>query len=127
MAAYIGDGDMTSGMRIAVGTAGAIGMAAAPVVWWLNGPGTAQTATAVVQGIVGIATLLWAVLHHPPASGPVDKVNASGKAKGTYGATAVSGIKQTRGRRSGSATAARTGDATADGPGSSAVSGIDYS
>jgi hypothetical protein len=49
----------------------------------------------------------------------------TGKAKATGGATATTGIRRPAG--SGAGTAERTGDATADGPGSKANTGIDYS
>jgi hypothetical protein len=111
---------MTSGTRITIGALGAVGMAATPVVWWLNGPGTAQTVAAVVQGIVSIAAFMWAVLHRPSApSGPTDKVVRTGKAS----RGGVAGIRRPGGRGRGSAVAKRTGEAT----GKNSVSGIDYS
>ncbi|MGW7637451.1 hypothetical protein [Streptomyces decoyicus] len=46
--------------------------------------------------------------------------------EGTGGGAAHTGVRRPGGAGTESAKAERTGDATADGPGSSAVTGIDY-
>ncbi|MFB7337781.1 hypothetical protein ACFC00_40230 [Streptomyces adustus] len=60
-------------------------------------------------------------------AGPVDVTFATGTAKATGGATASTGVVRPGGTGSGSATAEHTGDASADGTGSRASTGVDYS
>ena len=100
-----------------------------PFFWLLDDPDTGQLVGASVQGATGIAALVWALLQSPATTAPgtTDTAVATGKAKATGGGTASTGVRRPQGAGTGSASAERTGDATADGPGSSATTGIDYS
>ncbi|MEW2436828.1 hypothetical protein AB0952_22180 [Streptomyces caniferus] len=106
------------------------GIVSTPLVWLLDSPDTGQLVGASVQAATGIAALVWALLQRPPAPapvpGPVDVAVGTGKSKGTGGGTAHTGVRRPGGAGTGSAKAERTGDAIADGPGSSAGTGIDY-
>ncbi|WP_381805402.1 hypothetical protein [Streptomyces niveus] len=123
---------MSQGWKITVIVAAAAGVVSTPLLWLLNSPDTGQLVGASVQGAVAIGTLVWALFQQPaagpaPVSGPVDVAVATGKATATDGGDASTGVRRPAGAGSGSATAERTGDATADGAGSSASTGIDYS
>lgn len=61
------------------------------------------------------------------AVGPVDFARYTGVAKATGGGSASTGVVRPGGAGLGSATAESTGDATADGVGSKASTGVDYS
>ncbi|MFJ5927030.1 hypothetical protein ACIQF6_31010 [Kitasatospora sp. NPDC092948] len=61
------------------------------------------------------------------AAGPVDRAADTGAAHATDGGRASTGVVRPGGAGSGSATAERTGDATAHGAGSRANSGVDCS
>ena len=100
-----------------------------PLVWLLGNPDTGQFVAASVQGATGAASLL-AALFPPrttPDAGATDVVVDTGRAGATGGGRALTGIRRPQGTGNGSARAERTGDATADGSGSSANSGIDHS
>jgi hypothetical protein len=60
-------------------------------------------------------------------AGPGDVAADTGHARATAGGRASTGVVRPGGAGSGSATAERTGDATADGTGSRASTGVDYS
>lgn len=106
-------------------------MVSTPLVWLPDSPDTGQLVGATVQAATGIAALVWALLQHPPApapaSGLADLALDTGKADGTDGGTAHTGVRRPGGAGAGSAKAERTGDATAQEPGSGAGTGIDYS
>ncbi|MDF3301764.1 hypothetical protein [Streptomyces tropicalis] len=61
------------------------------------------------------------------AAGPVDIASDTGAGRATGGGTASTGVVRPGGAGSGSATVQHTGDATADGTGSRASTGVDYS
>ncbi|MFC4493088.1 hypothetical protein ACFPA8_02920 [Streptomyces ovatisporus] len=120
---------MSPGRKIAVVVVAGVLAISTPFFWLLDSPGTGQLVGASVQGATGIAALVWALLQSPaaPAPKPADTAVSTGRARATAGGTAVTGVRRPRGAGRGSASAERTGDATADGGGSSAASGIDYS
>ncbi|MFI8829320.1 hypothetical protein [Streptomyces sp. NPDC053431] len=121
---------MTQRWKITVVVVAVAGTVSTPLVWLLNSPDTGQLVGASVQAAVGIAALVWALFQQPStgqAQGPVDRAAETGKAEATNGGSASSGVRRPGGTGSGSATAERTGDATADGTGSRASTGVDYS
>ncbi|MCX5584051.1 hypothetical protein OHA91_00635 [Streptomyces erythrochromogenes] len=117
---------MSRGWKITIVALAAVGILSTPLFWLLDGPNTGQLAGATVQAAAGIAALVWALLQHP-ANLTDDSSTRTGRARATGGGRAFTGVKRTGGRGRGSARAEETGDATADGPGSSASTGIDYS
>ncbi|MEU4659482.1 hypothetical protein AB0G32_37065 [Streptomyces sp. NPDC023723] len=116
---------MTQGWKITVLVLGAAGIVSTPLVWLLNGPDGGEAVGASIQAAVGAAALVWA-LFQPPEGRTEDQAAGTGEARATGGGTAVSGIRRRMGRGGGSARAGNTGSATADGTGSRAVSGIEY-
>lgn len=122
---------MSHGWKITVMVAAAVGVVSTPLVWLLDSPDAGQLVGASVQAATGIAALVWALLQRPPVPAPVpglaDLAVDTGKAEGTGGGTAISGVRRPGGAGTGSAKAERTGDAIAQGPGSSANTGVDYS
>ncbi|MFF7249814.1 hypothetical protein ACFZBU_38620 [Embleya sp. NPDC008237] len=124
---------VTQGRKIAVVVFAVAMVVSTPLVWLLNGPEAGQVVGASVQGAVGVAALVWALLQHPPAPGPGpfpappppgDVVVRSGQAHATGGGDAHTGMRGLGG--SGPARVEDSGDAIADGPGSSAGTGIDH-
>ncbi|MFI8100970.1 hypothetical protein [Streptomyces sp. NPDC086023] len=104
-----------------------VGIVSTPLLWLLDGPDTSQVAAACVQAAVAIVSLAWALVQHPsPAQGPVDVAASTGKAEASGGGSAGTGVRRHGGEASGSATAERTGDARADGAGSQASTGVEY-
>ncbi|MCD9589337.1 hypothetical protein [Streptomyces sp. 8ZJF_21] len=106
---------------------GAVLAASTPFVWWMNGPDTAQMVGGSVQGVTGVASLIWALVSSPTRTGPEadDAAVDTGAARATAGGHASTGVRGPReagGRR---LRAERTGDATADGPGSRANTGVE--
>ncbi|MFZ3467660.1 hypothetical protein ACODT3_39100 [Streptomyces sp. 4.24] len=121
---------MTRGGKIAIVVVAVAGIVSTPLVWLLDSPDTGQMIGASVQAAVAIAALLWTLFQHPAtgrARGPADTAVDTGEAEATGGAGASSGVVRPGGAGSGTATAERTGDATADGTGSRASTGVDYS
>lgn len=122
---------MSQGWKITVIVAAVAGVVSTPLVWLLDSPDTGQLVGATVQAATGIAALVWALLQRPPAPtpvpGPADLAVETGNAEGTDGGTAHTGVRRRGGAGTGSAKAERTGNATAQGPGSSAGTGVDYS
>ncbi|MGP3684517.1 hypothetical protein ACTVZO_07365 [Streptomyces sp. IBSNAI002] len=116
---------MSQGWKITVIVLAAAGVLSTPLVWLLDSPDAGQLAGACVQAAAGIAALVWA-LFQPAANRTDDTAVRTGHARASRGGRAVTGIKRTQGRGSGSAKAERTGNATADSDGSGAISGIDY-
>lgn len=117
---------MSQAWKITVIVLAAAGVVSTPLVWLLDSPDAGQLAGASIQAAVGIAALVWALFQRPEDRTD-DVAVRTGQARASGGGTAVAGIKRPQGRGSGSARAERTGNATADGDGSSAVTGIDYS
>lgn len=120
---------MSRGWKITVIVAAVAGIVSTPLVWLLESPNAGQLVGASVQGATGIAALVWALMQRPPAPavGPVDVAVDTGKAEGRNGGTANTGVRRPGGAGTGSAKAVRTGDASAQGTGSSASTGVDYS
>ncbi|MFF4693492.1 hypothetical protein [Streptomyces sp. NPDC001307] len=98
-----------------------------PFFWLLDNPDTGQLVAATVQGATGIAALVWALLQSSVNPQPGVVVVDTGKAKATGGGRAFTGVRRPQDAGSGPVQAERTGDATADGPDSSASTGVDYS
>jgi hypothetical protein len=100
-----------------------------PLVWQLSNPDTGQLVGASVQAATGLAALVWAILQ--PASTTAhestDTAIDTGNANATGGGTASTGVRRPQGTATGPAHAERTGNATADGAGSSASTGVDLS
>ncbi|MGW1507355.1 hypothetical protein ACWCQW_55030 [Streptomyces mirabilis] len=117
---------MSQGWKITVILLAAVGVVSTPLIWLLDSPDTGQLAGASIQAAVGIAALIWVPFQRPD-NRTDDVAVRTGRADASGGGTAVAGIKRPLGQGSGSAKAERTGNATARGNGSSAVSGIDYS
>lgn len=99
-----------------------------PLIWLLNGPDRGQFVGASIQGAVGVAALVWALFQQSATGqGPADGAAETGTAEAINGGSASTGVRRPGGTGSGSATAERTGDATADGTDSRASTGVDYS
>jgi hypothetical protein len=98
-----------------------------PFFWLLDNPDTGQLVAASVQGATGIAALVWALMQSPVNPQPAVAAVDTGKAKATGGGRASTGVRRSQEAGSGPVRAERTGDATADGPGSNASTGVDYS
>ncbi|MGW0960774.1 hypothetical protein ACWD4K_17435 [Streptomyces gelaticus] len=122
---------MSPGWKITVMMVAVASVVSTPLVWLLDSPDTGQLVGATVQAATGIAALVWALLQRPPAPapvpGPADLAVDTGNADGSGGGTAHTGVRRPGGAGTGSAKAERTGNATAQGPGSSAGTGVDYS
>jgi len=117
---------MSRSWKVTIIVLAGVGIVSTPLLWLLDGPNMGQLVGATVQAAVGIAALVWALLQ-PSSSRADDTAVGTGLAQAEGGGTAVTGVKRPGGDGSGSANADRTGNATASGEGSSAVSGIDYS
>nr|WP_202536230.1 hypothetical protein [Streptomyces sp. SID4919] len=104
---------------------GAVGVVSTPLIWLLDGPDAGQLVGASVQAGAGVVALVWALFQRS-GDGPDDSVTRTGTGHASGGGTAVTGIRRPQGRGGGSAKAEDTGNATASGGGSSAVTGIDY-
>ncbi|MEV0695053.1 hypothetical protein [Streptomyces sp. NPDC050388] len=98
-----------------------------PFFWLLDNPDTGQLVAASVQGATGIAALVWALMQSPATPQPSVAAVDTGNAKATGGGRASTGVRRPQDAGSGPVRAERTGDATADGPGSSASTGVDFS
>ncbi|ESU51970.1 hypothetical protein K7395_32260 [Streptomyces filamentosus] len=109
--------------RIVLIVVGVACIAATPLVWLLNGPGTGELVGASLQAGTGVAALVW--VWSQPRQG--DSATDTGQAKASRGGSAHTGIRRPGGVGAGSARVDRTGAATADGVGSSAGTGIDHS
>lgn len=120
---------MAAGVKFTVIVVAVLGIVSTPLFWLLDGPGAGQLAAAAVQAATAIAALVWAVLHRPagPDRGPEDAVVDTGKAQATGGGRASTGVRRPGGAGSGSARVERTGDASAEGSGSTSTTGVDYS
>lgn len=114
---------MTRPWKITLIVIGVACVAATPMVWLLNGPGSGELVGASLQAGTGVAALLWAWVQ----SGYGDSATDTGQAKASGGGAAHTGIRRPGGVRTGLTRVERTGAAKADGAGSSAGTGIDYS
>ncbi|MFE3122953.1 hypothetical protein ACFXHD_05990 [Streptomyces hydrogenans] len=122
---------MTRGWKITMVVAAVVVIAATPLFWLLDSPDTGQLVGASVQAAAGIAALVWALFQRPQtgqrqARGPVDRAVKTGTAEATDGGSASTGVSRPGGAGSGASTAERTGNATAEGTGSKASTGVDY-
>ena len=120
---------MSRGRKITVMVVTVVGIVSTPFFWLLDNPDTGQLVAASVQGATGIVALIWALFQQSPAPTPGARDTAvdTGEAKVTHRGTASTGVRRPHGVGSGSARAERTGDASADGSGSHASTGVDYS
>jgi len=119
---------MSQGWKIILIVLGLIIALSTPLIWLLDDPGTGAVVSASVQAAVGVGSLLCALLIPGGTQhGTEDEAERTGTADAQDGGRAVTGIKRPQGRGKGSATSKDTGDGTATGDGSSAVTGIDYS
>ncbi|XIE81583.1 hypothetical protein AB6O49_34355 [Streptomyces sp. SBR177] len=116
---------MSQAWKITIIVLGVAGVVSTPLIWLLDGPDTGQLVGASVQAAVAIAALVWALFQRPELSRQ-DTAVSTGRARATGGGTAISGVRRSQGRGSAPARAERTGEATADGDGSRATSGIEY-
>lgn len=116
--------------KIAIIMTAGVGIVSTPLIWLLDNPNTGQLVGASVQAATGIVALVWALVARSPVPsasvGPVDVAVDTGYAEGTSGGAAHTGVRRPGGTGRGSARAERTGDATAQGTGSSASTGVDY-
>ncbi|MFE4089074.1 hypothetical protein [Streptomyces sp. YIM B13502] len=121
---------MSPGWKMTIVVVAAAAIVSTPLLWLLDDPDTGQLVGASVQAATGIAALVWAMFQSsPPTPSPrADDVAVdTGKGKSTAGGSTQTGVRRPNGAGNGSAQVERTGDATADGSGSSASTGIDYS
>lgn len=112
--------------KIVIMAVGAVGVASTPLFWQLSGPDAGEFVGASIQAGTGVLALIapWVL---PWKSGPVDTARNTGRARGSGGGAASTGVRRPGGTGSGAASATDTGDATAHGSGSSASTGVDYS
>ncbi|PTH84643.1 hypothetical protein C9J60_32355 [Streptomyces sp. A244] len=102
-----------------------VAIGSTPAVWLLGSADTGQLVGASVQAAVGIAALVW-MLFQPTNNRVRDSAVRTGRAAAYGGATAVSGIRHGQSPDFSGGTVEGTGNASATGEGSSAVSGIDF-
>lgn len=101
--------------------------ASTPFFWLLDNPNSGQLVAASVQGATGIAALVWALLQSSAGPRPGIVVVDSGRAQASGGGSASTGVRGSQTAGSVPVRVERTGDATSDGPGSSASTGVDLS
>lgn len=122
---------MSQRWKVTVVVLATAGVVTTPLIWLLDSPDAGQLAGASIQGAAGITALVWAVFQRSsslsPAPGPGDVAVDTGTAQATGGGAAHTGVRRPGGAGTGQGRAERTGDATAQDPGSSASTGIDYS
>jgi hypothetical protein len=118
--------------KIVIGVIAGAGIALTPAYWLLGGPDAGQLVAGSVQCTTGIIALAWAVFvptATPPALGGQPAAGTSavdtGKAYAENGGRVNTGVHGPLGAGSGPVRAERTGIGSADGPGSSANTGID--
>ncbi|MFE4539314.1 hypothetical protein ACFRKB_30340 [Streptomyces scopuliridis] len=121
---------MSRSRKITVMVVAVVLMASTPFFWLMDNPDTGQMVGASVQGAVGIGALVVALMRssadpEPPQLGFV--VLDTGRATVTDGGQAATGVRGTPEAGNVPFRVERTGDATADGPGSSASTGVDLS
>lgn len=118
---------MPHGWRLAVAIAAAAAILATPLVWLLGSRGTGEIVGASIQAGTGVATLAWALLSSGSGGQQRDEAVGTGEVHATNGGRAHSGLRRPGGGGTIGARVKNTGKATADGSGSNASSGIDYS
>lgn len=116
---------MSSAWKITVVIVATVAIVSTPAVWLLGSAETGQLVGASIQAAVGIAALIW-MLIQPTNNRMRDSAVRTGRAAANGGATAVSGIRHGQSPDCSGAKVERTGNATATGEGSGAVSGIDF-
>ncbi|MET8948535.1 hypothetical protein ABZX30_34690 [Streptomyces sp. NPDC004542] len=89
--------------------------------WLLDTPDTGQLVAASVQGPTGIVTLVWALMQSSVNPQPGVAAIDTGNARATTGGRASTGVQRAQDAGSGPVRAERTGDASADGPGTVAA------
>lgn len=115
---------MPHGWKLVVAVVGAVAVLATPLVWLLSGPSAGEIVGASIQAGTGALALLWAFLS---GNGQRDEAIDTGEAQSVQGGRAHTGVRRPGGKGVRGARAENTGNATADGPGSSAGTGVDYS
>ncbi|MEU5397744.1 hypothetical protein ABZ348_00390 [Streptomyces sp. NPDC005963] len=121
---------MSKTVKVAIMACAGAAIASTPLYWLLDGPGSGRLVAASVQGATGVVTLAWSLLttpgtaEPPPVTKVVDVVTDTGSASASAGGTAVSGGLKGSGAGSVSIRVRNSGDATAEGPGSLACSGV---
>ncbi|MEU9286509.1 hypothetical protein AB0D57_17755 [Streptomyces sp. NPDC048275] len=119
---------MSRSRKITVIVVAVVLTASTPFFWLLRNPDTGQLVAASVQGATGIAALVWALMQSPTSNPqPGFVVADTGRAKATGGGRASTGVRRPQEAGNVPIRVKRTGDATSDGPGSSASTGIDFS
>jgi hypothetical protein len=119
---------MSRSRKITVMVVAVVLTASTPFFWLLGNPDTGQLVAASVQGATGIAALVWALMQSPsPDPQPGFVVADTGRAKATGGGRASTGVRRPQEAGDVPIRVERTGDATSDGPGSSASTGVDFS
>lgn len=115
---------MPHGWKLVVAVVGALAVLATPLVWLLGGPSVGEIVGASIQAGTGALALLWAILS---GDGQRDEAVGTGEAQAVRGGRAHTGIRRPGGKGMRGARAENTGNAMADGPDSSAGTGVDYS
>lgn len=117
---------MSRSRKITVIAVAVVLMASTPFCWLLGNPDTGQLVGASVQSATGIAALVWALMQSADNPQPGFVVVDTGRARATGGGRASTGVRRPQQVGDVSVRVERTGDATSDGPGSSASTGIDF-
>jgi hypothetical protein len=120
-----GETSVSQRWKITVIVLAVTGVVSTPLIWLLDSSDAGQLTGASIQAAVGIAAFVRALFQRP-GNHADDAAVQTGQARASHGGSAVTGVKRPKSRGSGSAKAERTGNATATGEGSNAVSGIDY-
>ncbi|MQT00477.1 hypothetical protein FF041_09625 [Streptomyces jumonjinensis] len=107
----------------------AVAIVSTPLYWLLGGPDGGQLAAASVQGTTGVIALAWSLLTSPAAAelGSTEVADAAidtGKASAGDGGEAVTGIVRGSRAEGRPVRVEKSGDATAEGPGGFACSGV---
>ncbi|MEU0634192.1 hypothetical protein [Streptomyces sp. NPDC005989] len=119
---------MSRSRKITVIVVAVVLTASTPIFWLLDNPNTGQLVAASVQGATGIVALVWALVQSPTSNLRTGVVVAdTGRAKATGGGRASTGVRRPQEAGNVPIRVERTGDATSEGPGSSASTGVDFS
>ncbi len=116
---------MSRRRRVTIIVAAVFGIVATPLVWLVGSPEIGQLVGASAQVAVCIVAFVWALFKRSKSAEVVGVVADSGRARAIRGGYANTGVRRPGGV-SGSVRAERTGDASADGLGSSTNTGIDF-
>lgn len=116
---------MPQGWKLVVAVIAAAAIVATPLVWLLGSQGTGEIVGASIQAGTGVIALVWAIFSG--GGQQRDEAVGTGEVRASDGGRAHSGIRRPGGRGMRGARVENTGNATADGTGSSAGTGIDYS